>query len=191
MDPFEYVVVLTSLIIGLGIAQILTGFADVLSNLKNTKIYLPHILFTVVIFLLLIQEWWINYQYATEIDSWTLKTVLAILAYPILLFVMARMIFPTGIRGNETDFKEYYFDQWRYIFTIGFAKVGVSIIQNIVISNATLLSLWPQFLYGAAYAAFVIFNIKQPKAHLAFQIITFLVTVGYIIINGHELMAYL
>lgn len=191
MDPFEYVVVLTSLIIGLGIAQILTGIADVLSNIKNTKIYLPHILFTIVIFLLLIQEWWINYQYATEIDGWTLKTVLAILAYPILLFVMARMIFPTGIRGNETDFRVYYYDQWRYLFTIGVAKVAVSIIQNMIISDAEILSLWPQMLYAFAYAAFAIFNIRNPKAHHAFQIITFLIVLGYIIINGDELMAYL
>jgi phosphotransferase system glucose/maltose/N-acetylglucosamine-specific IIC component len=115
MDPFEYVVVLTSLILGLGIAQILTGIADVLTNLRNTKLYLPHILFVLVIFLLHIQEWWINFQYASEVPLWTLKIVLCVLSYPILLFVMARMAFPTGIRGNETDFKKHYHDQWRYL----------------------------------------------------------------------------
>ncbi|MTI39166.1 hypothetical protein [Fulvivirga lutimaris] len=191
MDPFEYVVVLTSLIVGLGIAQILTGIADVISNLKKTKLYLPHILYTLAIFFLLIQEWWINYQYASEITSWTLMVVISIIAYPILLFVMARMIFPTGIRGNETDFKKYYYDQWRYLFTIGITTVIVSITQNIIISDLSLFSQWPQFLYGLTYLAFVTFNIQKPKAHLVFQIIVFAVTLALIIMNGNELMAYL
>ncbi len=190
MDAFEYVVVLTSLILGLGIAQLLTGIADVLSNFKNMKLYWPHTLFVLVIFLLHIQEWWVNYEYASIITIWDLKTVLAILAYPILLFVMARMIFPTGIRGNETDFKTYYQDQWKYIFLIGFITVVISVSLNLWISDIDLIHQIPQLAYGLAYLLFVLLNIDNSKAHLVFQIGTFLVWVSYILLDKTTLTPY-
>lgn len=190
MDQFEYVVVLTSLILGLGIAQILTGIADVLSNYKNSSLYLPHSLFVIQIFLLHIQEWWINYEYASIIDNWTLKIVLSILAYPILLYLMARMIFPTGIRGSETDFKAYYEDQWRFIFVIGLIAVILSIIQNAMISNIPVTDQWPQIGYLVVYAGFVLSNTKNNLAHILFQTVTVLILIGYVITDMTQLEAY-
>ena len=190
MDQFEYVVVLTSLILGLGLAQILTGFADMLSNNKRTQFYLPHSLFVWFIFLLHIQEWWINYEYAAEIEIWTLKIVLLILAYPIALFIMARMIFPTGIRGHENDFRKYYYDQWRHLFFVGAFTVVLSILHNAFISKFNLADQIPQFLYLLTYLLFIILNIRNHWAHLTFQIITFLAIVIYMITNTSMLDFY-
>lgn len=39
MSPFEYVTVLISIILGLGIAQIVIGFADLIHRLERTKLY--------------------------------------------------------------------------------------------------------------------------------------------------------
>ncbi len=191
MDQFEYVVVLTSLILGLGIAQILTGVADVLSNIKNVKFYLPHTLFVVFIFLLHIQDWWINYEYAAEVESWTLKIVLLILVYPIALFIMARMIFPTGLRGHETDFKQYYYDQWRYLFIIGLSTVVLSISHNVVISNIPLTAQFVQLGYLMVYLIFIITKTKNHWAHLIFQLITFVSIVIYILSDFSMLDSYM
>jgi hypothetical protein len=190
MDPFEYVVVLTSLILGLGIAQLLTGIADVISTFRNVKLYLPHTLFVVVIFLLHIQEWWINYQYASEVPVWTLKTVLSLLTYPIMLFIMARMIFPTGLRSHETDFKVYYHDQWRNLFFIGLLTVIQSILQNIFISHIAIAVQLPQLAYMSVYLVFIVFKIENHIAHLIFQLFSFFVLLGYIITDQSFLTMY-
>ena len=115
MEPFEYVVVLTSLIIGLGITQIITGTADIISNIKNVTISYSHSLLVMVVFILLIQEWWYSYQYANQVVTWTLPLVLFLLVYPISLYTLARMIFPTGLRGHETDLEAYYYEQWPFM----------------------------------------------------------------------------
>lgn len=86
MEPFEFVVVLTSLILGLGISQILIGVSNAISNFRKIKWSLPHAMVVLVVFIMHIQEWWINYQYSKEITSWTLPMVLSLLIYPILLF---------------------------------------------------------------------------------------------------------
>lgn len=175
---------------GLGIAQILTGIADVLSNFRNTKLYWPHTIFGLQLFLLHIQEWWVSYGYASEVGLWTLKTVLIILAYPILLFIMARMIFPTGIRGHETDFRTYYYDQWRRLFIVGSLTVVFSVLHNITISGLSWLEQIPQLIYFLAYLLFITINLRNHYAHLIFQLVTFLVLLGIIVADGSMLEKY-
>lgn len=170
MEPFEYVVVLTSLILGLGIAQILTSVADILSNLKNVKLCLPHALLTLAVFLLHIQEWWINYQYSAVVKEWTLGIILSILIYPILLFLLARMLFPTGIRGHETDLNHYFFDQWRWFYGLAFATFLVSAWQNTFIQKLEVMESWPQFVASLIYLSVISFKIKQSWVHSLLQI---------------------
>ena len=44
MTPFEYVTVLISIILGLGITQIVTGVADIIHQWDKMKLYWPHML---------------------------------------------------------------------------------------------------------------------------------------------------
>jgi len=187
MEPFEYVVVLTSLILGLGIAQILSSVADVLSHLKNVKLSLPHGLMTVVIFFLHIQEWWINYQYSHEVDRWTLEIVLSILIYPVLLFMLARMLFPTGIRGHETDLDAYFRDQWRWLYGLVMATIVISIWHNTYIQGLDVMHSWPQMLFCGVFIAF--FVVKRPPdwAHLALQVLLVTAMVVYILLDDTAL----
>ncbi|MBX2916563.1 MAG: hypothetical protein KF856_14935 [Cyclobacteriaceae bacterium] len=62
MSPFEYVSVLISIILGLGITQIVTGVADVIQNWRNVKLYLPHALWVMFVFFLHMQERWVLYE---------------------------------------------------------------------------------------------------------------------------------
>ena len=44
INPFEYVSILISIILGLGITQILSAFTDLLYDYKKVKFYWPHLL---------------------------------------------------------------------------------------------------------------------------------------------------
>ena len=58
MEAFEYFVVMSSLILGLGIAQILMGFSDLVAHYKEVKFSLTHSIYAVVVFLIHLQDWW-------------------------------------------------------------------------------------------------------------------------------------
>ncbi len=191
MDPFEYVVVLTSLILGLGIAQILTSLADILSHLKNIKLSLPHSILTGTVFLLHIQEWWINYEYSKQIELWTLPIILSILTYPILLFLLARMLFPTGIRGHETNLEHYYFDQWPWFFGISLGTLIISIWQNSFLQGLPLMESWPQFLFGILYLGLLIFKVNTRWIHIAVQLLAFVGLVVYMITDDRTLNEFM
>jgi len=170
MDPFEYVIVLISLILGLGLAQLLNGLADMLAQYKKTKFSTAHSIFIVIIFLVFFQDWWYTYQYSKEIIEWTEFIVLGLLSFPIALFLLARFMFPTGSRSQETDMQVYFFENWRWLYALFSSTIVISIIQNITISGYALVEQIPLMLYFTWYVVFISLNIKNMKYHNAFMI---------------------
>lgn len=87
ISAFEYVTVLISIILGLGITQILTGIADLIHKSERAKVYWPHLIWILFVLLLHIQEWWVTYE-LKNYQSWRLPTFLFNMAYPVNLFVL-------------------------------------------------------------------------------------------------------
>lgn len=190
MDPFEYVVVITSLITGLGIAQILNGIADIVSDIKNIRLSAPLSLLILGTFLNLIQEWFYNYQYATHVESWTLMIVMSVLIYPILLFLLARMLVPTGLKSDVTDLDGYYFEQWKWFFWLGGAIILVSVFHDIFLSGFTLQDQILKLVLIAAHLVFLLFNVQNRKAHYVFQATSVIGLIAFIILTDNELTPY-
>lgn len=135
ISPFEYVTVLISIILGLGITQIVTGIADIIHHWKRVKLYWPHTLWMVVTFFLHIQEWWNVYDLRT-IDKWRLPTFLFISLYPINLFVLARLLFPAHNSDEaELDYKEFYLMNYKKIFAVIVCFAFLSAIENLALAG--------------------------------------------------------
>lgn len=118
MTPFEYVTVLISIILGMGITQIVTGVADLVHQWERVKIYWPHLLWIILVFFLHIQDWWATYE-LRHFESFRLPTFLFVLLYPINLFILARILFPAVQPENEVDLKIFYFANCRKFFSLG------------------------------------------------------------------------
>src|SRR4051812_23976190 len=102
MTPFEYVTVLISIILGLGITQIISGVADLIHNSERVKIYWPHLLWVILAFFLHVQEWWQIYELKSY-TGWYLPVFIFIILYPINLFILARILFPVGSGDAPID----------------------------------------------------------------------------------------
>ena len=112
MSAFEYVTVLISIVISLGITQILTGEASLVKRMHKVQFYWPHILWIIFVLLLHIQEWWVTYELRVYIP-WRLPVFLFIMIYPINLFLLSRLLFPDKFKGKVIDLKEFYFKNYR------------------------------------------------------------------------------
>lgn len=187
MEPFEYVIVLISLILGLGLAQLLNGLADMLAQYKKTNFSLAHTIFIIVIFMVFIQDWWYSYQYSKQIEVWTLPIVLALLSFPMVLFLLARFLFPTGSRSLETDMRLYFFENWRWLYGLFASTIAISIIQNIQISGYTLTEQIPFFAYLTWYIVFIALNIKNMKYHNVFMVIQLIVWFAFLYFEPNTL----
>ncbi len=138
LSPFEYVSVLISIILGLGIAQIVTGLADIIHQWNRIKLYWPHTLWMIIVFFLHIQEWWNIYDLRLH-EVWRLPTFLFISLYPINLFILARLLFPLHDHEEVVlDYKSFYFSSYRKFFVIVMVSAGLSAIENYLVSNQGL-----------------------------------------------------
>ncbi len=132
MTPFEFVTVLISIILGLGITQIMSGIADQIHQWDKVKLYWPHMLWVVLVFVLHVQQWWLTYE-LRFITSWRLPFFLFEILYPINLFILARILFPSGGEETSHDLKKFYFQNYRKFFIMVMILSALSAIENIVI----------------------------------------------------------
>lgn len=140
MTPFEYVIVLISIILGLGVTQIMTGVADLVHQWDRIKLYWPHLIWIVLVFVLHIQEWWDVYS-LQSFGSWRLPTFLFFTLYPVNLFILARILFPFKPQKGTIDLKEFYYANYKRIFLWTMILNVLSIISNIIVHgfDSTLL----------------------------------------------------
>lgn len=132
INPFEYVTVLISIVLGLGITQILTGIADLVHQSKRVKVYWPHLLWVIVILVLHVQDWWVTFD-LRNFAPWRLPTFLFVMIYPVVLFILARLLFPFGIQDGLVDLKEFYHENYRKIFVFGAALPILAILDDIFV----------------------------------------------------------
>jgi hypothetical protein len=108
MGLFEFLMVLLSVVIGLGLTEILTGWANLLRDREGIRFFWIHLLFQLGVFFALLQQWW-EFWEMEGMDQISFLGVLAVLASPIVLFLIAHLLFPTQAKG--ADLEEYYFRQ--------------------------------------------------------------------------------
>jgi hypothetical protein len=164
MTPFEYVSVLISIILGLGISQLVTGVADIVHQWDRVKLYWPHMLWIGFIFFLHIQDWWTLYD-LRNLSVWRLHTFLFTILYPINLFILARILFPFNSDNQGTDFKQFYFQNTRRIFVWAIVLVTLSIIDNVLLSRLPLTDQPLQLLLLAFLLFITIRNYRQEWIH--------------------------
>src|SRR5690349_8301075 len=134
MTPFEYVSVLISIVLGLGITQIVSGTADLIHHWERVKMYWPHLLWVVLGFFLNIQEWWVLFE-LRDLPQWRLPTFFLTIIYPINLFVLARILFPTIPPEGIIDIKDFYFKNYRKFFLLIAILAFVSFIDNVLVHD--------------------------------------------------------
>ena len=138
MSLFEFLMVLVSLIIGLGIAELLTGVARIIRNHQQVRLYWVHSVFVAILFLALLQTWWEIWE-LRAVPSWTFGGLLMMLGGPIGLFIISHLVFPEPVSGS--DLNAYYFENKKPIFFIAIMTVAVSATFRPVVVGSELLAL--------------------------------------------------
>jgi hypothetical protein len=120
MDLFEFLMVLVSIIVGLGIAEILTGVARLLRARAEVRYYWVHGVLTVVIFVSMLQQWWEIWG-LRDTPSWSFLALLQMLVAPICLFLIAHLMLPDQLRGAELE--GYYHGPMRPVWVLGIVAI--------------------------------------------------------------------
>ena len=163
ISPFEYVTVLIAIILGMGITKIVSGLASLVQNSEKVNVYWPHLILIVLVFILHIQEWWTTYDLINF--KWRLPVFLFKILYPVNLYVLARLLFPTSFRTKFINLKEFYFNNFRRIYLLLIISAVLSLIDNTLIAGLAFRDQTFQFLVLSLFCFVAIRNSKNEIIH--------------------------
>ena len=185
MSIFEYISVFVAIILGMGVAQIVTGIAHFVHGSNKVKLYWPHLLFIYNTFFLHIQEWWVYYEYKA-ITAWRMPVFIFVMLYPIVLFVQARVLFPFDNFEEKTDIKKFWFDNYRTYFSLIAIATVLSFVDNVFLRGLQVQDQILQMVLCAVMLTMVIFKIKNEWVHKSLAILFFVGTIVTMIASWDE-----
>jgi len=176
ISAFEYVTVFISIILGLGVTQILTGIADLVHQNERVKLYWPHLVWVFLVLVLHVQEWWVTFA-LRSLPQWRFPMFLFVLLYPVILFILARLLFPFGFNEGVIDLKKFYYENYRRIFLFGALLAFLSNLDTWFISKFDVETLIAQTIVFVALSLMSILKNSKPWLHksVAVFMISFLV----------------
>ncbi len=138
MSLFEFLMVLVSIIIGLGIAEVLTGIARQLRTRGSTQSYWVHSVLVAAIFFALLQQWWEIWGLRLE-PEWPFYGLVMMVSGPVGLFLIAHLLFPEPMVG--ANIREYYYGVMRPVWLLGVFTVVASTVFRPLIFGQDLYTL--------------------------------------------------
>jgi len=184
MDVFEYISVLTSIIIGLGMTQLLLAVSRIIQHPEKAEPYWVHIGWVIYMFIFAVFWWWWEFNLG-RIETWTFGVYLLVILYAFLIFLMCALLSPTDLSGYN-GLKGYYWAKRKWIF-------GTFIIIQIVdVGDAVIKGMDYFYSLGAQYyisqSLIILFSgvaiaTRSEKFHAGFvaALLTFMVFQGFLV----------
>jgi hypothetical protein len=128
MALFEYLGVLISVVMGLGITHLLIGTSKVIQQRESIRAYWVHTVWTVNILVYILAIWWGMFWWS-GLTEWTFYHFLFVTLYAVALFLLAAMLYPWDF-PTDFDFKEYFFKNRAWFFGIQFVAWCIDVPET-------------------------------------------------------------
>jgi hypothetical protein len=150
MDAFSYLSVLLSIIVGLGLTQLLTAAGRLIRHRDRVRVDWLPLLWAAVLLVVFVQVWWSMFGLRSYRD-WTFTAFLVILAQTCTLYMMAAVALPEQVEGDGVDLAAYYERQHRWFFGFFVATLFISVAKDWVLGGRlpTAVNLGFHVFFGA------------------------------------------
>ena len=143
MAAFEYLSVLISIILALGMTRVLGGVGEMLQARSHRRIYWVHAIWIVNLFLYLVIAWWIFYRWRNQ-EPWRFLLFVFVLISPTLLYLASLLLFPRESDvDHASDYKTHYYANHRAFFILFALFTPVDIVDSLLKGIPHFLGLGP------------------------------------------------
>jgi len=166
MDAYSHVRVLFSIIVALGISQLLSGIARIVQHPKQYRVYWVHLTWVLYLFLYLIHFWWWEFR-LSRIVQWTFELYVFVILYATLLYLLCSLLIPARMTDYES-FQDYFYSLKGWIFSLVallyLMDLGDSLVKGVQYFQAL------GFVYYFRTAALFVLSLITTKVnHRKFQ----------------------
>lgn len=149
MTPFDFVAVAISIVLGLGITELLSSGIKLFLHRKEIEFDWIPFVWAASIFIAILQYWWAFYYLSGTIGTWTPLYFLFLLCVLTFLYVAAALVFPDTavdkMEGLKVAFESH--GKWAvlsmavYVFLILFVNV-IFYEQSIIPNSLVGILAW-------------------------------------------------
>jgi hypothetical protein len=151
MDAFNYLSVLISIILALGMTRVLAGVGEMLQARSRRRLYWVHLLWVVNLFLYLVIAWWIFYRWRNQ-QPWTFFLFVFVLISPTILFLASLLLFPPESALDEfIDYKQHYYANHRVFFVLFALFTPIDFVDSLLKGVAHFMALGPLYLVSNTF----------------------------------------
>lgn len=184
MEMFNYVMVLASVIIGLGITHLLQGVTGIVQHPGREKLYWVHLVWVAATFLRAIFWWWFQFRLsATELWSFTLYFF--VLAYAFVIYLWCALLFPRDLRGYD-GFEDYFYSRRAWFFGTGLLGIAIDVVDSLAKGFEHFRSLgasYPIIMATFAILFVIAIRTRSERFHGTFAVASLLYLLAYPLTN--------
>ena len=180
MTQFEYLSVLVSIILALGMSEVMISWARMIQRRDHVKFSLLHAFWTVFILFLMIQFWW-GFWNSRLVDNWSLSLLLGVVIECTILVVIAILFTPDLSNRDEIDLEQVYFSNAKPFFLLASVMLVILSVTDSYLLNLSLFNAESVVRYIGAGAVLVVAFSDNRKVHYCFPFVGIALMAAFLI----------
>lgn len=185
---FEYLGVLISIVMGLGITHLLIGVSKVVHLRESVRHYWVHYVWTLNVMVYIVGIWW-NMFWWSDLQEWFFYQFLFILLYAVVLFMAASLLYPWTIRP-DLDLREHFLWNRKWFFGTLALAWTIDIPETVMKAEGGMRGLPSGYIvFVSSLIGLSIFAAitKNQRFHAFFTVFWFVWVLGFVL--GSDLLA--
>jgi hypothetical protein len=128
MSSFEFISILMSIVVGLGVTNLLAGVGRAFYRRKQTPMDEVHIVLTLATLLLLSLNWWVAFKWNTNV-LWSFDKFLVLIVWTIALYMLTTFLYPPDLSEEEESRNRFEANRSGY-YSAFIAFCSMDIVQT-------------------------------------------------------------
>ena len=129
-EVFPHIRIVMGMVIGLGVARLLSGVARIIQHPERYRIYSVHLVWVFSLLVALIHFWWWEFS-LYNIPIWRFESYLFIISYATVLFLICALLFPDSMQGYSS-FEDFFHARRAWFFGLLATTYLLDIIDTMI-----------------------------------------------------------
>ena len=140
MSTFEFVTILLSIVVGLGVTRLLGGFGRAIEIRGQLKVYWVQVIWSINVALALLNFWWVVVFNYAGLETWLFINFAHLFSYAVLLYLQAVLILPSTLEPGM-DLEAHFFSVRPWFFFFGVAVFLFDLLDTLMHGVENLLGI--------------------------------------------------
>lgn len=181
-DLYPHVRVVISIIVGLCITTLLSGFARFVQHPRRQRASLLHLGWAFSLLLWIIHFWWWEFR-LSMIEEWTFDIYFFVILYTTLYYLLCTLLFPSDL-NDYAGYEDYFISRRKWFFGLLAVAFVADVVDTELKGSAYFHSFgieYPIRIVGNLILCLIAFITPNRRIQLTLLAISFFYNVSFIL----------